>query len=81
MKKTIMTAMALAVVLVVSPALAEETTKPSPSVFSRELINKVDHSLIAHWAMAAGDGLQRPGWICSGVIFQSLPEENAAYVQ
>lgn len=80
MRKTITCALALAMVMGVSPAIAEENTLMSPSVFSRELIEKVDHSLVAIWMMLAGGGIMQPGSICSGVIFQSVPEENAAYL-
>ena len=69
----------LAVTFCASPAQAEEDIGMSPSVFSRELIDSVDHSLIAIWMMMTGGGIMQAGSICSGVIFQSVPEENAAY--
>ncbi len=80
MKKTVLMAMMLTLAFVVSPALAEENAQMSPSVFSRGLIDQVDHSLVAIGMMMAADGLMQDGYICSGVIFQSLPDENAAYV-
>ena len=79
MKKVNLTVLILALVLVVVPAFAGENTRLGPSVFSRELIEKVSHSLIGMTMMGINNGVMSPGSGCSGVIFQSLPEENAAY--
>lgn len=61
------------------PFASEADPQISPSVFSRELIKKVNHSLIGMTMMGLGNGIMSAGSGCSGVIFQSLPEENAAY--
>jgi serine protease Do len=54
-------------------------TKSSESVFGRDLVNKVKKGVIAIWALGNGDGVLEPAWIGSGFIFQSLPDERAAY--
>jgi len=53
--------------------------KSAESVFSRDLVNKVRKGVIAIWALGNGDGVLEPAWIGSGFIFQSLPDERAAY--
>ena len=72
-------AVAASFLLLVAPSFAQEDYQ-SPSAFSRETIDKVDHSLVALWIMMTSSGVNDPGSICSGVIFQSVPEENAAYL-
>lgn len=48
--------------------------------FGRDLVNKVKKGAVYIWAMAPNDlGFLQPAWIGSGVIFQAVPEENAAY--
>jgi S1-C subfamily serine protease len=50
------------------------------SMFGRELVDKVKKGAIYIWAMSPGNsGSLQPSWIGSGFIFQSIPEENAAY--
>ena len=49
------------------------------TMFSRNLVSKIRKGVIAIWAMADSGGALAPAWIGSGFIFQSLPDENAAY--
>lgn len=68
--------------LLLQPASAQDE-KPlfDPAIFGRELVQKVEKSVIAIWIFqpSEAEGFQAGVGIGSGVIFQSLPDENAAY--
>ena len=64
-----------------SPKAAERSDLNSSSLFGRNLVDKVKKGAVYIWAMSGGSqGVLEPAWIGSGFIFQSVPEENAAYV-
>ena len=60
-------------------ARAQADESAATGVFSRDLVNKVKKGVIAITAMADSGGGLAIAWIGSGFIFQSLPEERAAY--
>jgi S1-C subfamily serine protease len=74
---------AVAVCLFIWQPASAQDSKPlfDPSIFGRDLVAQVEKSVIAIWIFQPNpaQGFQGGTGIGSGVIFQALPEENAAY--
>ena len=70
-----------AVVVVAAPlaAYAADQADGLISKFNRELVSHAKKCVVGIWIMEAPDGFPTPVGIGSGFIFQSIPEENAAY--
>lgn len=75
--------LAVAIALFIWQPASAQGDRPlfDPSIFGRDLVSKVEKSVIAIWIFQPNpaQGFQAGVGIGSGVIFQALPEENAAY--